>query len=287
MDECTGAAGPEQSELRWVDPREILDSPFGNDVNIPAAEGEDEALEKSVAEFGVQNPIICKVTNEGKLQCLAGTRRLRAALKAGVQVVPVLVMQFDSDEAERQFAILDNLVRRQLTTLGKAKLGLFLWRSFKKSSGEKGKAGEASAREKAAIAASISSGTLFNFDFVLKYGDQETINAMQAESISIGAAYTKTKALIDGAAKETASVRSARANKLIGCLETTVKVLDKLPDLSELIANIAKIAPRCKAAEKARLKKQLAAARGVVVKITVGKAPVVMLDAIKEVEEQL
>ena len=287
MDEYSGIANPEQSDLRRIHPQEVLPSPFGSDINIPATQEEDEALEKSIAESGIQNPIICKTTGDGKLQCLAGTRRLRAALKTGLTEVPVLVAHFKSEEEERQFAIRDNIERRQLSTVGKAKLALLLWRSFKKSSSEKGKAGDRSAREKAATAASISAGTLFNYVFVLTNGNQETIDAMESESITVGAAYSKTKALIDGATKETAVMRSVNAGKTIDRLKGTTKTLETLPKLSGQIANLTKFAVRCKAADKERLRKRLSASREVLTKLKTEGSLDGLLDVIIDVETLL
>lgn len=274
-------------ELRHVDPRIILPSPFGGDINPPATEAEEEALERSIAENGVLNPLICKETEGLELQCLAGTRRRRCALKAGLGTVPVLVVKFDSEEAERQFAIKDNIERRQLTMVGKATLALLLWNSLKKSSSEKGKAKDASARESAATAASISAGTLFNFKFVLDHGDPETIEDMKSEKIAIGAAYAKTKAMIDGPNKDTAITRSVRANKILVTMKGQTAVLKTLPKLAEQLGNLSKTAAKCKAADKEKLHRRLADAREVLSTLQSNNVIDNLLTAIADVEATL
>lgn len=287
MEQYVDYLEPGRPALLQVAPGEIGESPFGHDINIPATQAEEEALEKSIAESGVLNPIICKRTADGRLQCLAGSRRLRAAKKANLEEVSVQVMSFASEEEERQFAIRDNVERRQLTILNKAKLARLLWRSFKKSSSDKGKAGETSARENAAAAAAISVGTLFNHDFVLKHGSREVIDAMQAETITISAAYGKTKTQIDGAAKETAVRRSVNAIKAMRSMKETTKVLETLSRLSTQIASLAKFADRCKAADKERLKRRLAASKGVLVKLKTDGTLDGLLDTIESVEALL
>ncbi len=285
--EAGNAVVSEDVELLRVDPESILPSPFGNDVNLPATEAEEESLEKSVAEHGVQNPIICTRLEDGRLRCLGGTRRLGKAKKCNLKSVPVRVVKFESEEAERQFAIKDNVERRQLTMGGKAKLALLLWNSYKKSSQEKGKAGDSAARENAATAASISAGTLFNYKFVLDYGDPETIEAMQAEKIAIGAAYTKTKARIDGPEKETAITRSVRANKMLSSLKGQMILLKALPKLAEQLANLSKAATKCKTADKERLKKRLSCVRDTLAFLKAENTIDKILDAIARVETEL
>jgi len=52
-------------EYRRVSPHEILASPYGEDVNPIASPAEELALEQSIAEVGINNPIICEETSGG------------------------------------------------------------------------------------------------------------------------------------------------------------------------------------------------------------------------------
>lgn len=77
-----------------------------------------EALSDSIKEHGVIQPII--VTQNGEFYTIvAGERRWRAAKKAGIKKIPVLVRDYD-DLAVREIALIENLQREDLNPIEEA-----------------------------------------------------------------------------------------------------------------------------------------------------------------------
>lgn len=77
-----------------------------------------EALSDSIKEHGVIQPII--VTQTGDLYTIvAGERRWRAAKKAGIKKIPVIVRDYD-DLAVREIALIENLQREDLNPIEEA-----------------------------------------------------------------------------------------------------------------------------------------------------------------------
>lgn len=77
-----------------------------------------EALSDSIKEHGVIQPII--VTKNGDFYMIvAGERRWRAAKKAGVKKIPVIVRDYD-DLAVREIALIENLQREDLNPIEEA-----------------------------------------------------------------------------------------------------------------------------------------------------------------------
>jgi len=77
-----------------------------------------EALSDSIKEHGVIQPII--VTKNGDFYLIvAGERRWRAAKKAGIKKIPVIVRDYD-DLAVREIALIENLQREDLNPIEEA-----------------------------------------------------------------------------------------------------------------------------------------------------------------------
>jgi len=76
-------------------------------------------LSRSIAENGVIQPIIVRNSKNG-LQIVAGERRWRAAQKAGVNEVPVIIKDV-SDAQSLQLALIENLQREDLNPVEEAK----------------------------------------------------------------------------------------------------------------------------------------------------------------------
>jgi ParB family chromosome partitioning protein len=90
----------------------------------PRQQFDDEALSglaASIAEKGVLEPVLVRPTpgQEGKFQIIAGERRWRAAQKAQLHEIPVIVRGFSDLEA-MEIAIIENLHREDLTALEEA-----------------------------------------------------------------------------------------------------------------------------------------------------------------------
>jgi len=77
-----------------------------------------EALADSIKEHGIIQPII--VTQKGDLYTIvAGERRWRAAKKAGIKKIPVLVREYD-DVTTAEIALIENLQREDLNPIEEA-----------------------------------------------------------------------------------------------------------------------------------------------------------------------
>jgi len=101
---------------RFVDPREIQPNPFQPRKNL-----DQESLQEladSVRQKGVIQPLIVRDTGEG-YELVAGERRLRAALIADLEKVPVLIKDVAPGEA-LELALIENIQRQDLNPLEEA-----------------------------------------------------------------------------------------------------------------------------------------------------------------------
>lgn len=74
------------------------------------------ALAESVKKLGVVEPIVCSVDDKDHLTLMAGERRLRGAMLAGLKSIPVRILSGDSIE----ISIVENLMREDLTVIEEA-----------------------------------------------------------------------------------------------------------------------------------------------------------------------
>jgi len=77
------------------------------------------ALAASVREVGVLQPVLVREVGEGEYELIAGERRWRAAKRAGLPSIPVLVRTAD-DMASLEQAVVENLHRQDLNALEEA-----------------------------------------------------------------------------------------------------------------------------------------------------------------------
>jgi ParB family chromosome partitioning protein len=77
------------------------------------------ALAASVRELGVLQPILVRETGDGEYELIAGERRWRAAKRAGLPTIPVVVKDAD-DLASLEQAVVENLHRQDLNPLEEA-----------------------------------------------------------------------------------------------------------------------------------------------------------------------
>lgn len=125
LDALFGEEEPDYGDLDKVRqaralPVELLDpSPYQPRRRFD--EAELEALVKSVREQGILQPILVRPNpnDEGRYQIIAGERRWRAAQRAQLHEVPVVVREFSDLEA-LQIAIIENVQRQDLTPLEEA-----------------------------------------------------------------------------------------------------------------------------------------------------------------------
>jgi len=82
---------------------------------------DEEALEElasSIKEYGVFQPIIVKKSIKG-YEIIAGERRVKASLMAGLTEIPAIIRDFD-DTQMMEIALLENLQRENLTAIEEA-----------------------------------------------------------------------------------------------------------------------------------------------------------------------
>ncbi|MBC2582645.1 nucleoid occlusion protein [Clostridium sp. DJ247] len=78
-----------------------------------------EELAQSIMTYGIIQPLSVRKLGEDKYELVAGERRLRAAKKAGLDQVPVIVVDI-SDRESAAIALLENLQRENLSFLEEA-----------------------------------------------------------------------------------------------------------------------------------------------------------------------
>lgn len=78
-----------------------------------------EDLARSVAQHGIVQPLV--VTRHGeKFRLIAGERRFRAAQKAGLHAVPVVVKELAQESDALQIALIENIQREDLNPMEEA-----------------------------------------------------------------------------------------------------------------------------------------------------------------------
>lgn len=88
----------------------------------PRYEFEKEALEElseSIKQFGILQPLVVMPDGE-YYKVVAGERRLRASIMAGLSEVPVIIREFD-DKSLLQAALIENIQREDLSEIECAK----------------------------------------------------------------------------------------------------------------------------------------------------------------------
>jgi ParB family chromosome partitioning protein len=106
-----------ESTLREVDVDAILPNP-----RQPRTSFGDESLHEladSIAQLGILQPLLVREPSAGSYELVAGERRLRAARKAGLARVPVLLVSAD-DRGSMERALVENLHREDLNPVEEA-----------------------------------------------------------------------------------------------------------------------------------------------------------------------
>jgi ParB family chromosome partitioning protein len=84
------------------------------------AEEDLETLAKSLREKGLLQPIVVRPSDGGTYQIVAGERRWRAAQRAAIHDVPVLIRDLD-DRETLEIALIENVQRADLNPLEEAR----------------------------------------------------------------------------------------------------------------------------------------------------------------------
>src|SRR5690606_25073751 len=77
------------------------------------------ALTASIRELGVLQPVLVRQLGADRYALIAGERRWRAAKRAGLQLIPIIVRDVD-DSLTLQHALVENLHRDDLNPLEEA-----------------------------------------------------------------------------------------------------------------------------------------------------------------------
>ena len=105
-----------QKDLFFAPIDEIITNP-----NQPRKTFSEEAIKElslSIKEKGVLQPLLVKKAEKG-FELIAGERRLRAAHKAGLLVVPVILKEVD-EKTSQEIALMENIQRKDLNVLEEA-----------------------------------------------------------------------------------------------------------------------------------------------------------------------
>ena len=90
------------------------------------ADADLDDLAKSIRDKGLLQPIVVRPLSQGDYEIVAGERRWRAAQRAGVHDVPVLIRELTDGEA-LEIALIENIQRSDLNPLEEARAyGLLL-----------------------------------------------------------------------------------------------------------------------------------------------------------------
>ncbi len=73
-------------------------------------------LARSIKEHGVIMPLVVVRSDGGKYMIVAGERRYRAAIRAGLSAVPVIVKELDEKEVQ-EISLIENLQREDLNPI--------------------------------------------------------------------------------------------------------------------------------------------------------------------------
>jgi ParB family chromosome partitioning protein len=114
-----GGRLPPEGEQRMVAIAQVRSSPLN-----PRKDFRDEELAElaeSIRTKGLVQPIIVRPSSQasGEFEIVAGERRWRASLKAGIHTVPVIVREL-TDKETLELAIIENVQRQDLNAIEEA-----------------------------------------------------------------------------------------------------------------------------------------------------------------------
>jgi len=118
--------GADASGIMQIPVEEIALGQFQPRRSIDGAKLKE--LAASIAAHGVLSPIILR-REEGRLEIVAGERRLRAARMAGLSAVPAVVKELSGGQA-LELALVENLQREDLNPIEQAEAYLRLQEEF-------------------------------------------------------------------------------------------------------------------------------------------------------------
>lgn len=106
----------EEDRVRYIGIHEIM--PNANQPRKVFSEEKIEELANSIQEHGIIQPLVVRQRNSG-YEIVAGERRWRAAMKAGLTELPCLIREL-TDEQNMLIAIIENMQREDLNPIEEA-----------------------------------------------------------------------------------------------------------------------------------------------------------------------
>ena len=103
----------------------ILDVPVSDILRSPwqpRQSFDEEALKEltdSIRSNGLIQPLVCRKNSEHRFELIAGERRLRAVIDAGLSKVPVVLIEAE-DRRAAEMAIIENIQRQDLNVIEEA-----------------------------------------------------------------------------------------------------------------------------------------------------------------------
>ena len=107
------SAGFAEVPLEQISPNPYQPRRTFNDAGI-------EELSRSVREHGIIQPLVVTKLGDNKYRLIAGERRFRAAQKAGLATVPVVIKETMADTDILQVALIENIQREDLNPIEEA-----------------------------------------------------------------------------------------------------------------------------------------------------------------------
>lgn len=92
-------------------------------LHQPRTQFDEESIEElkiSIQEHGIIQPLVVKEQKDGSYQLIAGERRLRASLRAGLKTVPVVIKEVKDDDHLLELALIENIQRKDLNVIEEA-----------------------------------------------------------------------------------------------------------------------------------------------------------------------
>jgi ParB family transcriptional regulator, chromosome partitioning protein len=111
-DTLEGKGSMDEVEVQLIDPN----------PRQPRSTFDDEPLTElttSIRELGVLQPLLVRAMPTGRFELIAGERRLRASKAAGLDVVPVVIVETD-ERGSLERALVENLHREDLNAIEEA-----------------------------------------------------------------------------------------------------------------------------------------------------------------------
>jgi len=112
--------------------REVAINIVRQNPRQPRTQFDEEALDElaaSIREHGIIQPLIVSERDDGQYELVAGERRWRAAQRAGLEYVPVIVRETTPQQL-LELALIENVQRADLNALEEAHAYQTLWEEF-------------------------------------------------------------------------------------------------------------------------------------------------------------